>query len=427
MPRILIAAVALLIATGCQAVLSVGSRGDAGDAGEDAGPCTWDGGTYPKGATDPENPALCCNPTAEVSNGWVLRLTPTQYQIGPSPAGIAAGDFDGKGVFGLAAVANQQLVILQRIGDVFVDAGAYPLRGIAPLAGGCVGQIAAGDLNKDGRADVVVANCGDNSYEVFLSQPDGTLLGATYPLLGDPIGVALADVNGDGLLDLLVAVYDLSRIAVLLALPDGGFGVERHLGAGLNPNTLTVSDFDRDGILDLAVSNQAPNDNTIWVYKGLGDGNFRRIGIYSGAPDGGRAGGVSWVSSGDLDGDGNPDLVAASFYGNDAALLLGNGDGTFSTQYINAGVGYGPSAMIVADVDGDRQNDLVLANQIGDGIDVYHWDRVSSSPKPWFSTFSIEPQALVSLPHPRSASVDLAFLNLGIASDTVTVMVNGCP
>jgi hypothetical protein len=127
------------------------------------------------------------------------------------------------------------------------------------------------DVNGDGRLDVVVANectakgCGHGGIvSVLMGNGDGSF---QAPQGYDPAGfrtssIAVGDVDGDGKLDLLVANGDVKRsgskkgVGLLLGNGDGTFQTaETYNSGGDGANTLAVADVNRDGKLDVLVAN----------------------------------------------------------------------------------------------------------------------------------------------------------------------------
>ena len=97
--------------------------------------------------------------------------------------------------------------------------------------------MAVGDVNGDGKPDLVVANYGDNSVSVLLGNGDGTFLPRpAYATGSSPFAVAVADVNGDGKPDLVVANYGSNSVSVLLGNGDGTFQPQADLRHGLEPD-----------------------------------------------------------------------------------------------------------------------------------------------------------------------------------------------
>ena len=129
------------------------------------------------------------------------------------------------------------------------------------------------------------------------------------------------------------------------------------LGVGNKPSGVTVTDFNGDGRLDVAVANES--DSTVSVVLSTSDGTFAPKVDYKvgSAP-------VALVS-GDFNGDHIPDLAVISSQDDTVSVLLGVGDGTFNSQ-LNYPTGTSPVAIVAADFNADKKLDLAVANQ-GDG------------------------------------------------------------
>ena len=137
--------------------------------------------------------------------------------------------------------------------------------------------------------------------------------------------------------------------------PAPSFSAARTFGAGLVPVSVAVGDFNLDGDLDLATANSFGGAGNVSVLLGNGDGTFQIAVNYPAVVN------PYSVGTGDLNGDGKPDLAVVSLYSTNVAVLLGNGDGTFQTA-ASHGVEGKHSFVAFDDFNGDGKTDLVVAN-----------------------------------------------------------------
>src|SRR5437667_222357 len=224
--------------------------------------------------------------------------------------------------------------------------------------------VAVGDFNADGLQDLAVANHDSNTVSVLLGVGNGDFQEAPQSPIAvgtTPVWIAVGDFNGDGKPDLAVANVNSDTVSVLLGNGDGTFQAAQTFAVGDGPTSVTAGDFNRDGVQDLATGNWFSGD--VSVLLGIGNRTFEQP---ASLPSG-----VSVISPvvGDFDGDGKLDLAVANFGDSDpkvgdpgnVAVLLGNGDGTFQAPQPFA-VGTNPQFVAVGDFNGDRVDDLAVAN-----------------------------------------------------------------
>src|SRR5262249_30806019 len=122
--------------------------------------------------------------------------------------------------------------------------------------GGSPFAVSIGDLNADGKPDLVAANSGTNTVSVLLGTGDASFgVRADLATGNHPVSVAIGDLNRDGRPDLAVANSSSGTVSVLLGNGDGTFGVKTDFATGSIPQSVTIGDLNRDGRPDLATAN----------------------------------------------------------------------------------------------------------------------------------------------------------------------------
>jgi len=229
------------------------------------------------------------------------------------------------------------------------------------------GPLAVGDLNHDGKPDLVASSFGSNAVVVLLGNGDGTFQApVTYGTPDDPGPVVLGDFNNDGNLDIATGSQTNINpsVAVLLGNGDGTFqepAIVTYPPYSL-PEAFATGNFNGDKNLDLAVTLGFISSDTVQILTGNGDGTFSLGASYTLDPFS-----VAVVAA-DLRNNGKTDLAVAQDEGGSLAVLLGNGDGTFE-EPVEYDVGNSlapgfPATVAVGDMNGDGHPDLVSVPHI---------------------------------------------------------------
>jgi hypothetical protein len=176
--------------------------------------------------------------------------------------------------------------------------------------------------------------------------------------------VTPTDFNGDGIPDVAVANQGAKSVSILLGATTGaGFAAHVDYAVGANPIAIVAADFNNDGKLDLAVVNSS--DNTVSVLLGNGDGTFQNQAVNAVGTN------PSSIAAADMNGDGKIDLLVSNFNDNTVTVLLGNGDGTFTAANGSPFLtGTGPKSLTIQDFNKDGKLDVATADESIDDISI---------------------------------------------------------
>jgi len=311
-----------------------------------------------------------------LGNGDGTFAPAVSYSVGRDPSALVSADFNGDDHPDLAVAdtgSNDVRVLLGKGDGTLAPAVSYAV-GNYPVA------LAAGDLNGDGHPDLAVANTADSSVSILLGQGDGTMHATTLRVGAlDPNALLIADYTGDGKADLVVANY-YSQSGVpwgVRMYPGNGDGtfqgdivsniVTSYFDVALQdlPIALAGGDFNGDGLPDYAVANGQRNEVQIArnYPSPTSPGGYFSVNPFPLGQTIDTGASPRGVASGDLNGDGKPDLVLANSSSHDVSVLLGNGNGSYQPPQVYATGPYDPffgnSIFVSAIALGDFNNDGV--------------------------------------------------------------------
>jgi hypothetical protein len=288
---------------------------------------------------------------------------PRTYATGAHPVSVAIGDLNGDGKRDLVSAnpdANTVSVLLSasRSGVGFRRKRDYRTSEY-PVA------VAIGDVNGDAEPDLAVANRGDGSVSVLLNIGGGTFARRRDTDLGrGATSVSIGDLNGDGRPDLASADAFGNSVSVRLNRGRGRFRRATSLATPrgrFSPVAVKLRDLNGDGRRD--VVSASPDAGKLSVFLNRGRARFAARRDY---PTGGRPGSLA---VGDLNGDRRPDLATVGITGGVASVFLNRGDGTFSDRREYRAQSF-TNAVAIGDLNGDHRPDLAVAANTVAGLSV---------------------------------------------------------
>jgi len=374
---------------------------------------------------------ICANnvgyPSRVYVNDGSGRLTNAGFErLPPAPHGaelaVAAGDFDGDSDADLVvAHGGHQAELHLNGGNAWFTAGRLP------SGTGITTAVVALDIDRDGDRDLVLGNRGNRYSNVILYLNDGKggfadhTKGRVPPASDRTMAIAHGDIDGDGDPDLIIGNANTRNRLYL----NSGNAVFSDATSGRLPadtdgtRALSLGDVDRDGDLDLVVGNWG-QQNRLYLNNGKGTFTDATKAHLPADTDLSAA-----VTLGDVDGDGDLDLVVANggVSAGQTRLFLNNGAGTFSDVTtirlpIQDHMAQGVAA---SDLDGDGDPDLVLAESMFRSLVYLNRDRQLTAP--YLAALGL-PYALIVDARPGYAPAGqfaIGFVNLTPASQRLSI------
>jgi hypothetical protein len=293
---------------------------------------------------------------AIVTSGSTTSLTVT-VPLGASYLPISVTNL----TTGLTAYSSKQFNVTFPCGGVINQSSLAPkvdfANGKTPFS------VATGDLDNDGKPDLVVVN--DNSATVSVYRNIGTDGTISYAPKVDfitgskPNTVSLADYNGDGKLDLAVVNYNSVNVSIFInTSTTGTISFSPKVDFATSPGNIISNDFDGDGKMDIATVHYGSTISILRNNGALGIVSFESKVQYI-------TGNEPYVlSSGDIDGDGKADIAVANFSSNSVSIFRNTCvSGTISfAPKVDFTTGKQPRGISIGDIDQDGKLDIAITN-----------------------------------------------------------------
>ena len=325
---------------------------------------------------------------------------PVTYTLPANGAtSVTLGDFDEENGLDIVALSDGGATLLLNDGTGAFTAGA-PL----PGGGSSGSSAAAGDFNLDDHLDLIII--AGPEADVYLGDGDGTFdTGTSFGFEDDSWGntVAVADFEGDGSADLGVTQYDTEQTEVFTSNDDGTFTSRGSFGTTCGCGGawgLAAADLDRDGGDDLVVGERWAN--RIYSIMAGPDDTFTK-GPNVNIPDGAFEANPIWVATGDLNGDGYPDVATSDYMNDSMTVFVGDGTGGFAVSETllptYPGLEYFAShANVIDDFDGDGRLDLAVGSQMAPVVTYLNDGEPVASAVPESVDFGSQPTGFASAP-----------------------------
>jgi hypothetical protein len=375
-----------------------------------------------------------------ISASPATMATKVDLTSGDNPAVVAIGDIDGNGKSDIV-VANRMSSNISVFRNIStsgtITTGSFATR-VNFTSGSQPRGVALGDLDGDGKLDVVVTNMNNSNISVFRNiSSSGSISFATLETFASPLNceaVSIGDIDGDGRMDVILTNTGGNTISIYRNTGTSpgsiSFAARVDFATGAGPHGVAIEDIDGDGKIDVVTANR-------WVSNVSVLRNTSTAGTISFATkvdftiDGQPLG----VSIGDMDGDGKPDIVTSNYHGSFLIMSVLRNTSTAGSVSMAAKVdfptGTNSWGISVGDMDGDGKLDVVVANSGSNTISILKntssIGSVSMNPKVDFATGASPSMGLAIGDLDGDSKSDVVVGNFGSNTLSVFRTVTGWP
>jgi hypothetical protein len=282
--------------------------------------------------------------------------TSTEIPVGGSPDNYEVNDFNNDRIDDLAVVLSNVNRVVIALGT---ENGAFQSPVTIQVAGtGSLRHITSGDLNGDGKADLVTSNDGFGTQSFFVPMlNDGSGNFTALPRFTDDFDTVtrlkLADTNFDGKLDLIFTSTYTGTVVIKNGNNDGTFQTSRHTAGLPGDFKIFYEDFTGDGIPDFGLTSYQVEAFAVLINDGSGNFGAERFDIGDYSPIG--------IVSADFNGDGRKDFVVAK-ESLSLSVTLRNAGGGFDAP-VSIPLTRTPRFILTGDMNADNKPDIIALVQ----------------------------------------------------------------